>query len=64
MYETHRPDATAHLAAYGNVRYSIGRAPLYTDVNIVGSVNVLEAARKNDCNRFVFASTSSAYGNT
>ena len=64
LYETHRPDATAHLAAYGNVRYSIGRAPLYTDVNIVGSVNVLEAARKNDCNRFVFASTSSAYGNT
>ena len=64
LFETHRPDATAHLAAYGNVRYSIGRAPLYTDVNIVGSVNVLEAARKNDCNRFVFASTSSAYGNT
>lgn len=64
LYETHRPDATAHLAAYGNVRYSIGRAPLYTDVNIVGSVNVLEAARKNDCRRFVFASTSSAYGNT
>jgi UDP-glucuronate 4-epimerase len=64
LFATHRPDATAHLAAYGNVRYSIGRAPLYTDVNIVGSVNVLEAARKNDCNRFVFASTSSAYGNT
>lgn len=64
LCETHRPDAIAHLAAYGNVRYSIGRAPLYTEVNIVGSVNLLEAARLHGCDRFVFASTSSAYGNT
>lgn len=64
LFEQHRPDAVAHLAAYGNVRYSIGRAPLYTQVNIVGSINVLEAARENGCNQFVFASTSSAYGNT
>ncbi|MCH7868066.1 MAG: NAD-dependent epimerase/dehydratase family protein [Myxococcales bacterium] len=64
LVETHRPDAIAHLAAYGNVRYSIGRAPLYTAVNIVGSVNLLEAAREFGCNRFVFASTSSAYGKT
>ena len=62
--ETHRPDAIAHLAAYGNVRYSIGRAPLYTEVNITGSINLLEAARLHGCDRFVFASTSSAYGNT
>jgi UDP-glucuronate 4-epimerase len=58
------PDAVAHLAAYGNVRYSIGRAPLYTDVNIVGSINLLEAARKHGVDRFVFASTSSVYGAT
>ncbi|MCP4035605.1 MAG: NAD-dependent epimerase/dehydratase family protein [bacterium] len=64
LFESERPDAVAHLAAYGNVRYSIGRAPLYTDVNITGSVNVLEAARTNGCDRFVFASTSSAYGKT
>jgi len=59
-----RPEAVAHLAAYGNVRYSIGRAPLYTRVNIVGSINLLEAARKAGIDRFVFASTSSAYGAT
>jgi UDP-glucuronate 4-epimerase len=64
LCETHRPDAIAHLAAYGNVRYSIGRAPLYTEVNIVGSINMLEAARLHGCDRFVFASTSSAYGKT
>ncbi|UCE84870.1 MAG: NAD-dependent epimerase/dehydratase family protein [Deltaproteobacteria bacterium] len=58
------PDAIAHLAAYGNVRYSIGRAPLYADVNIVGSVNVLECARAAGTETFVFASTSSIYGAT
>lgn len=59
-----KPEAIAHLAAYANVRYSIGRAPLYTQVNIVASVNLLEAARINNVKNFVFASTSSAYGKT
>ena len=64
LFAEHKPGAVAHLAAMANVRYSIGRAPLYTDVNIVGSVNLLEAAKQNDCGNFVFASTSSAYGHT
>jgi UDP-glucuronate 4-epimerase len=64
MVVEHRPAAIAHLAAYGGVRYSIGRASLYTHVNITGSVNVLEAARKAQVPNFVFASTSSVYGNT
>ena len=64
IFAEHKPGAVAHLAAMANVRYSIGRAPLYTDVNIVGSVNLLEAAKEHDCNNFVFASTSSAYGHT
>ncbi|MEM6749255.1 MAG: NAD-dependent epimerase/dehydratase family protein [Planctomycetota bacterium] len=68
LFAEHQPAAVAHLAAMANVRYSIGRAPVYTDVNIVGTVNLLEAAvasgmpdRKAP---FVFASTSSAYGKT
>jgi len=60
----HRPPAIAHLAAYGNVRYSIGRARLYTDVNLIGSLNLLEAARDHGVDLFVFASTSSVYGDT
>jgi UDP-glucuronate 4-epimerase len=64
VFDEHAPDAVAHLAAYGNVRYSIGRARLYTDVNITGSINLLEAAREHGCSNFVFASTSSAYGAT
>jgi UDP-glucuronate 4-epimerase len=57
-------DAVAHLAAMANVRYSILRAPLYTDVNIRGTVNVLEAARQASVKHLVFASTSSVYGKT
>lgn len=64
IFRRHQPKAVAHLGAYGGVRYSIGRASLYTQVNIVGTVNLLEAARLHNTKIFVFASTSSAYGNT
>jgi UDP-glucuronate 4-epimerase len=60
----HHPDGLAHLAAMAGVRYSIGRAALYTDVNVRGSVNLLEAAREGGVPHFVFASTSSVYGET
>ncbi|MEM6393685.1 MAG: GDP-mannose 4,6-dehydratase [Planctomycetota bacterium] len=72
VFREHRPQAVAHLAAMANVRYSIGRTPLYTDVNINGTVALLEAAKTlgDDAGdpvaapNFVFASTSSAYGHT
>lgn len=64
IFAQHKPRAVAHLGAYGGVRYSIGRAKLYTDVNLVGTVNLLEAARLNGTETFVFASTSSVYGDT
>ncbi|HOT90681.1 MAG TPA: GDP-mannose 4,6-dehydratase [Anaerolineae bacterium] len=59
-----RFDAVAHLGAMANVRYSIERAPLYTDVNIRGTVNVLEGMRLAGTPHIVFASTSSVYGKT
>lgn len=64
IFSKHKPKAVAHLGAYGGVRYSIGRATLYTEVNIAGTVNLLEAARLNETDIFVFASTSSVYGHT
>ena len=64
IFAAHRPETTVHLAAYGAVRYSIGRAKLYTAVNIGGSINLLEAAHEIGVENFVFASTSSVYGNT
>lgn len=60
----HCPDVFAHLAAMGGVRYSIGRAPLYADVNLRGTVGLLEVARGGAVPHFVFASTSSVYGKT
>ena len=57
-------DVVVHLAAMANVRYSIERAPLYTDVNVRGTVNLLEASRQAGISHFVFASTSSVYGRT
>ena len=65
IFQEHRPLKVVHLAAYGGVRYSMGRAHLYTDVNITGSVNLLEASRETGTvTGFVFASTSSVYGQT
>lgn len=58
----HRITHILHLAAMANVRSSIEQAPLYTEVNVVGTVNVLEAARRHNVQQVVCASTSSVYG--
>jgi UDP-glucuronate 4-epimerase len=56
-------DVIVHLAARAGVRPSIAEPALYTDVNINGTVTLLEAARERNVPRFVFASSSSVYGN-
>ncbi len=56
-------DVIIHLAAKAGVRPSIAQPALYADVNINGTVTLLEAAKKNNIKKFVFASSSSAYGN-
>ena len=64
IFETHQPRRVAHLAAMAGVRYSVERAPLYADVNMQGTINVLDAARTIDVENVIFASTSSIYGKT
>lgn len=59
-----RPDAIVHLAALAGVRASIGQAQRYFDVNVQGTISLLDAARDHHVGQFVFASTSSVYGNT
>jgi UDP-glucuronate 4-epimerase len=56
-------DAVVHLAARAGVRPSIENPMLYQDVNVRGTCVLLEAARKHGVKRFVFASSSSVYGN-
>ena len=63
LFLSQKFDRVIHLAAMGNVRYSIEHAPEYAAVNIVGTLNLLEAARLSKTRHFVFASTSSVYGN-
>jgi|LSQX01.1.fsa_nt_gb UDP-glucuronate 4-epimerase len=63
VFKTYGFDVIVHLAAYAGVRPSIQNPQLYYDVNIMGTVNLLEEVRKNNIKRFVFASSSSVYGN-
>jgi UDP-glucuronate 4-epimerase len=57
-------DAIVHLAAMAGVRISVEDPWLYYDVNLTGTLNLLDAAREFGKPNFVFASTSSAYGAT
>lgn len=56
------PHVIVHLAAQAGVRYSLENPRAYIDSNIVGSFNVMEAARSVDVQHLLMASTSSAYG--
>ena len=55
-------DCIVHLAARAGVRASLADPNLYVDVNLGGTVNLLEACRRHAVSRFVFASSSSIYG--
>jgi len=58
-----KPDLVVHLAARAGVRPSQLDPALYESVNVAGTLGLLEACRKSGIGRFVFASSSSVYGN-
>lgn len=55
-------DFVLHQAAWGSVPRSIEMPLLYEEINIKGSLNMMEAARQNGVKKFVYASSSSVYG--
>lgn len=57
-----RPDVVVHLAAQAGVRYSIEAPRSYVEANLIGTFEVLEAARAHKPAHLLIASTSSAYG--
>lgn len=57
------PDVIVHLAAWAGVRPSIQRPSLYAAVNVTGTQQVIDAARRHGVGRLVVASSSSVYGN-
>ncbi len=63
LVETGGNAAVVHLAAMAGVRPSIENPLLYNEVNITGTLNVLECCRRFGVSRLAFASSSSVYGN-
>ncbi len=61
-FEQLRPNVVVHLAARPGVRASVEFPELYIDVNIKGTLSVLDACRDNGVTRVIFASSSSVYG--
>jgi UDP-glucuronate 4-epimerase len=64
IFATHRPTRVAHLAAMPGPRPSIANPALYEQVNVGGTVHMLELARRHEVAGFLLASTSSVYGRT
>jgi len=62
LFEKEQPDAVIHLAAQAGVRYSIDNPRSYLESNIIGTFELLEAARAYPPAHMLLASTSSAYG--
>ena len=62
IFTTFEIDTVVHLAALAGVRKSIDNPLEYVDVDIKGSVNLLEQSRIHKINKFIYASTSSVYG--
>jgi UDP-glucuronate 4-epimerase len=62
LFQQQKPDAAVHLAGMAAVRYSVEHPLLYADVNVQGSVNLLDAARHIGRPTCILASTGSVYG--
>jgi UDP-glucose 4-epimerase len=61
-FEAAQPDVVMHLAAQVDVRQSIADPALDAQVNVAGTVSVLEAARETGARRVLMASTAAVYG--
>jgi len=62
LFAEGRFDAVVHLAARAGVRPSLEEPVLYEEVNCVGTLRLLEAARRHGPKTFIFGSSSSVYG--
>jgi len=62
VFASQNIDMVIHLAARAGVRPSLANALLYEEVNVQGTINLLEQCRENKIDRFIFASSSSVYG--
>lgn len=63
IFNQNKFDTVVHLAARAGVRPSVENPQLYQEVNIRGTMNLLELAKEKGIEKFVMASSSSVYGN-
>ena len=64
VFSSFKPEIVIHLAAQAGVRYSLINPQSYLDSNVVAFYNILECIKLIDLKKFVFASSSSVYGNS
>ena len=62
LISAHKPEIICHLAAQAGVRYCIEHPRAYVDANLIGTFNIIEAARHHKLVHLLMASTSSVYG--
>jgi UDP-glucuronate 4-epimerase len=63
VFQNNSIDSIIHLAARAGVRPSLEQCELYTNVNVLGTLNILECAKKFNIKKTLSASSSSVYGN-
>lgn len=61
-FAQHKPDAVMHFAALSQVGESMRDPAMYWRGNVLGALNLAEAAVDSDCKNFVFSSTCATYG--
>ena len=62
LFKKEKVDIVCNIAAQAGVRHSITNPEAYIDSNIVGYLNILECCRHNNIKHFIYASSSSVYG--
>ncbi|EMO43178.1 NAD-dependent epimerase/dehydratase family protein [Leptospira noguchii] len=62
LFQKEKFDVILHLAAQAGVRYSSINPHVYSQSNLVGFVNILEASKLNNISHLIYASSSSVYG--
>jgi UDP-glucuronate 4-epimerase len=62
-FSLHSIETVVHLAAKAGVRSSLLYPELYYDVNVIGTLRLLEVMRKHNVKNLIFGSSSSVYGN-
>ena len=64
LFKKVKPSLVAHLASKVDTRAAVEQASLYVENNILGTLNVFDAAREVEVKNIVFVSSSSVYGNS